>query len=76
MSRYNDAAVNELRKRLWRESFKYAEELRSRGDPLSGLELLMALEQMRVETIHHWVEDRQSWDDILTDRRLRQGGKT
>jgi len=65
MTEYHDAQVNRLRKRLWSEAFKFAEELRRSGEALSGLELLMALHQMIEETHHHWVEDRLSWDDIL-----------
>lgn len=65
MTGYRDDEVDRLRKRLWAEAFKFARELRRRGEPLSGLELLMALHQMIEETHHHWIEDRKSWYDIL-----------
>lgn len=64
---YDDSQVNLLRKRLWREAFAFASELRARGESLSGLELLMTLHQMIEETHHHWIEDRKSWDDILAE---------
>jgi hypothetical protein len=66
---YDDAEVNELRRRLWNEAYGFARELRHRGRSLSGLELLMVLHQMIEETHHHWVEDRKSWDDILAEGR-------
>lgn len=68
---YDDTEVNALRKRLWSEAFAFARELRKQGRSLSGLELLMALEQMRIETVHHWVEDGGSWYDILAKAERR-----
>jgi len=62
---YQDEEVNRLRRRLWNEAFKFAKELRSQGQALSGLELLMALHQMIEETHHHWIADKKSWEDIL-----------
>lgn len=62
---YRDERVNHLRKRLWSEAYKFAEEARKEGYTLSGLELLMALHQMIEETHHHWIEDKKKWHDIL-----------
>ena len=68
-SNYNDKIVNDLRKRLWNEAFKFARELHRDDLTLSGLELLMALHQMVEETHHHWIEDKKKWNDILGDSR-------
>ena len=63
--------MNELRRRLWREAYKFAKEL-SKGetlpekkDTVSGLELLTALHIMEEETRHHWVADNRTWNNIL-----------
>ena len=74
MTGYHDRQVNELRKRMWKEAFGFARELRRNGEALSGLELLMALHQMIEETHHHWVEDGTSWDDILAHADYRPAG--
>ena len=64
---YDDKVVHKLRTRLWAEAFKYASEQDSRGEAISGLELLMALHQMIEETHHHWIEDKKVWNNILAD---------
>jgi hypothetical protein len=64
-SNYNDKIVNQLRKRLWVEAYKYANEQHAHGGAVSGLELLMALHQMIEETHHHWIADEKKWNDIL-----------
>ena len=66
-SNYDDKIVNQLRKRLWAEAFKYAKEQHAHGSAISGLELLMALHQMIEETHHHWIADEKKWNDILAD---------
>lgn len=64
-SNYDDAVVNELRKRLWNTAFEFGREMHAQDDALGGLELLMALHQMIEETHHHWIEDNKKWNDIL-----------
>jgi len=64
-SNYDDAVVNELRKRMWKTAFNFAKEMHEDADALSGLELLMSLHQMIEETHHHWIEDNKRWNDIL-----------
>ena len=76
-SEYDDSVVYELRRRLWPATYDSAKELRNVKNhklqhidktTVSGLELITVFHIMEEEARHHWIEDKQTWNDILKSK--------
>ncbi len=73
-SLYTDRIIIELKRRLWKAAFKFATEIKAKpiitnnGEQrttVSGEELMAVLDLMKTQTVHHWVADKKTWNDIL-----------
>lgn len=67
-SDYDSNVVYELKRRMWKEAYKYAKELNAREfgkRSVSVLELIAAFRSMIDEANHKWIEGNRTWEDIL-----------
>ena len=69
-SDYDSKVVYELKRRMWKEAYKYAKELNVRESgkrSVSVLELIAAFRSMIDEANHNWIEGNRTWEDILAN---------
>jgi 4-alpha-glucanotransferase len=69
-SDYDSNVVYELKRRMWKEAYKYAKELNAREfgkRSVSVLELIAVFRSMIDEANHNWIEGNRTWEDILAN---------